>query len=100
MRGSRHKKKLTNLENGRRNASVAEEVEDQTALEVGDTNVLDQSKVHKLFHAGPSLVERVLGDADVILAIVGPSGRVSDGGVDVFEGNGYMEAGDISHGSH
>lgn len=69
-------------------ASVAEEVEDQATLEVGDTNVLDEAGVNQLLHTGPGLVERVVGGADLILAIVGPSGRIANRGVDVLESDG------------
>lgn len=81
---------VLDLEGSRRDLGVAEEVVEELGLEVGDTDALGETASDEGLHGGPCLLDGGLGRADLGLAVVVPAGRVSDGGVDVLEGDGEV----------
>lgn len=82
---------VLDLQGSRRDLGVAEEVVEELALEVGDTDALGELVLNEALHGSPGLLDGGLGGADLGLAIVVPAGRVSDGGVDVLEGDGEVD---------
>ena len=69
---------------------VAEEIHDELAVEVTDTDTLGQTFALDFLHGGPSFLDAGLAGDD-ILPVIGEAGRVAVGGVDVFEGDGEMD---------
>lgn len=78
---------VLDLESGWADLGVSEEIQNEGALEVGDTNGLGQLLLNEGLHGGPGLLDGGVAELNAGLLIVGPSGRVSDGGVDVLQGN-------------
>ena len=78
---------VLDLEGSWADAGVAEEVEDQRSLEVGDTNGAGDLVVNQLLHGGPGLLDGGVGELDRGLAIVVPSWWIADGWVDVLQGD-------------
>lgn len=64
---------------------VAGEVEEETTVVVGDTNVLGETLLLERLECGPGLVERSLDGGDLSV-LIGPAGRVLDLGVNVLDG--------------
>lgn len=81
---------VLDLEGGRADAGVAEEIIDQLSLEVGDTDAAGEAGIDELLHGGPGLLDGGLGGDNLIVLIV-PAGGVADGRVDVLEGDGEMD---------
>lgn len=81
---------VLDLEGGRLDAGIAEQVIDELGLEVGDTDALGETGVNQLLHGGPGLLGGSLGGADLGLAVVVPAGGVADAGVDVLKGDGEV----------
>lgn len=69
--------------------SVAEEIEDELAIEVADSNTLRHPLLDEVFHGSPGFLDRGIALHN-FLAVVGEAGRVADGGIDVFEGDGKV----------
>lgn len=80
---------VLDLEGGRADLGVAEEVVDQLGLEVGDTNAAGEAGIDEALHGGPGLLDGGLAGANLI-ALVVPAGRVADGGVDILKGDGEV----------
>ena len=69
---------------------IAEEIHDELAVEVADTDGFGQPLANKAFHSRPGLLNgSVTGDN--ILAVIGEARWVSLRGVDVFEGDGEVD---------
>ena len=81
---------VLDLEGGGADLGVAEEVVDQLALEVGDTNALGEALADEALHGGPGLLDAGIAGADLVALIV-PAGGVADRGVDVLEGDGEVD---------
>ena len=69
---------------------VAEEIEDEGALEVGDSNGLCETLLGDGFHGCPGLLDAGVGELVIFLAVEGPAGWVADGRVDVFQSDGEV----------
>ena len=82
---------VLDLEGGRADLGVAEEVVQELGLEVGDTDALGETLLDEALHGGPGLLDGGLGGADLALAVIVPAGRVADGRVDVLEGDGEVD---------
>lgn len=80
---------MLDLESDGSDASVAEEIEDECAVVVADSNALCQTLVDKLFHGLPGLGKACFGWGDLVV-FIGPARRVANGGVDVFESDGEV----------
>lgn len=81
---------VLNLESGRADARVAQQVHDQLGAEVADTNAAGELLVDQGLHGRPGLLDG--GIAELKLgAVAAPAWRVADGGVDVFQGNGEVD---------
>jgi len=81
---------VLDLESGRADLGVSEQVDDQRTLEVGNTNGLRVSLVDQALHSSPGLLDRSTALLHIVLPINSPSGRVSHGRVDVFESDGEV----------
>lgn len=82
---------VLDLQGGGADLGVAEEIEDERALEVGDANGLSQALADELLHSAPGLLDCSVGQLDVVLSVEGPLGRVSHGRVDVTQSDGEMD---------
>jgi hypothetical protein len=82
------------LEDGGFDASVAEEIDDESTLEVGDTDRLGKTKVDKVLHSLPGLLNGGLALNDLSIEGV-PPGRVAILGVDILESYGEVDVEDI-----
>lgn len=69
---------------------VAEQVQDELAVEVADADALGHALLHQVFHCRPGLLDRGITGDDV-LAVVGEAWRVAVRGVDVFERDGEVD---------
>lgn len=78
---------VLDLERSWADFGVAKQVEDQRALEVGDSDGLGVAFANEGLHGSPGFLNRGIAGLDVVLAVEGPSGWVADGGINVFECN-------------
>ena len=69
---------------------IAEEIQNELAVEVADADGFGQTLTHKAFHSRPGLLDGSI-TGDNILTIICETGWVSLGGVDVFEGDGEVD---------
>ena len=81
---------VLDLEGGRADLGVAEEVVDQLALEVGDADALGEAGGDEGLEGAPGLLDGGLAGADLVALIV-PAGGVADRGVDPLEGDGEVD---------
>lgn len=82
------------LEDGRGDASVAEEIEYEGTLEVGDTNRLGETEVNEVLHRLPGLLDGCFALNDFALE-VGPAGGVGVLGIDVLESHGEVDVEEV-----
>lgn len=81
---------VLDLEGGRTDTSVAQQIHQQLSAEVADTNAAGQLLVDQRFHGGPGLLNG--GVAELQLVVLGqPPGRVPDGRIDILERNGEVD---------
>ena len=69
---------------------VAKKIHDQLAIEVADPNTLRQSFLNKAFHGRPGLLNGGVS-RDSILTVISKAWWISNGGVNIFKGNGKMD---------
>ena len=81
---------MFDLEGGGRDLGVAEEIHEQLGVEVRNANGAGQALADELLHGLPSFLDSGVSGDDV-LAVVRETGRIADGRVDVFEGNGEVD---------
>lgn len=81
---------VLDLESGGCDSGVAEEVEHESTVVVGNTNALGETLVNQFLHGLVCLGERGLGEGDLVV-LVGPAGRVADAGVDILQGDGEVD---------
>lgn len=81
---------VLDLEGGRADASIAEEIHQQLGAEVAHTDAAGQLLVDQRLHGGPGLLDGGLAVLNLALG-VGPAGRVADTGVDVLQSNGEVD---------
>lgn len=81
---------VLDLESGRSDLGVAEEVEHEGTVVVGDTDALGETLADQLLHCLVCLGEGSLGESDLVV-LVGPAGRVADAGVDILQGDGEVD---------
>jgi len=82
------------LENGRADFGVTEEINKEGSLEVGNTDRLDQTEFNEFLQTFPGLLDRGLALADDALQVL-PSRGIGVFGVDVFESNGEVDVEDV-----
>lgn len=82
------------LEDGRLDARVAQEVDDEGTLEVGDTDRLDETKIDKVLHGLPGLLDGGLALNDLPLKVT-PARGVAILRVDVLESYGEVDVEDV-----
>jgi hypothetical protein len=82
---------VLDLQGGRADLGVAQQVENQRALEVGDTNRVCVSFSNQVLHCGPRLLDRGIAQLDTAPAIVAPFRRIPDRGINPSEGHGEMD---------
>lgn len=82
---------MLDLESCRSNACVVEKIEDGDAVEVADSNGVDEVGVDESFHRRPGLTNcgGGLNDMRTVDSRVEPAGWVADFGVHVFERNSF-----------
>ena len=81
---------VLDLESGRGDLGIAEEIIKELSLEVGDTDVLGETLGDEALHGAPRLLDRSVGADDLRLAVDVPAGRVADAGVNVLESDGEV----------
>lgn len=77
---------MFDLEGCGRDFGITEEIHEELAVEVADADGFGHTLAHKLLHSGPRLLDGSVPGDDV-LAIVSKAGRITLGGIDVFEGD-------------
>lgn len=82
---------VLNLERSRADPGVEEVVIHRLGLVVGDANAAGKAGIDQLLHGSPGLLEGGLAPSDLALAVVEPSGRIADAGVNVLEGSGEVD---------
>lgn len=82
---------VLDLQSSRADLRVAQQIQDQGALEIRNANRLCVSLANQALHRRPRLLDRSIAQLDFGLAIVKPLRGVPDGGVDVFESNGEVD---------
>lgn len=80
---------VLDLEGGRADAGVAEQVHQQLGAEVADADAASQLLVDQRLHGGPGLLDGGLAELDLALGVL-PAGRVAHTGVDVLESDGEV----------
>lgn len=81
---------VLDLEGRWADCGVAEEIEDERALEVGDTDGFREAFLGDRLHGCPGLLDAGVAELHVVLSVVSPSGWVAHGGVDVFKRDGEV----------
>lgn len=76
---------VLDLERSRADLGILQSVIHGLRLVVGDADAARQLLLDQLLHGSPGLLEGGLAPPDLLLAVVEPSGRVADAGVDVLE---------------
>lgn len=80
---------MLDLEGGRTNASVAQEVHDELSAEVAYTDAAGEFLVDQRLHGLPCFLDSGIAECDFAVC-AGPGGRVALGGVNPFECNGEV----------
>lgn len=79
---------VLDLEDGGDDLCAADDLEDQGAAEVGDTNALGEALLNDALESGPGAGERGLDGLHIVGgSVIGPAWWVADLGVDVAEGD-------------
>lgn len=81
---------VLDLEGSRADARIAQQVHDQLDTEVADANAAGEALVDQRLHGRPCLLDRGIAEFQ-LFTVAGPAWRVSDGGVDIFQGNGEVD---------
>lgn len=80
---------MLDLQRGRTNARIPQQIHDQLRREVTDTNAAGKLLVHERLHRCPGLLDR--GVAELQFVLLGlPARRVADRRVDVFQRDGEV----------
>lgn len=80
---------VLDLESGRTDTGVTEEIHQQLSAEVANTDAASHLLVHERLHGGPGLLDGSLAQLELVLG-VGPAGRVAHAGVNVLQGDGEV----------
>lgn len=80
---------MLDLESGRADAGVTEQVHQQLGAEVADTDAAGQLLVDQRLHGVPGLLDGGLAELDLALGVL-PAGRVAHTRVDVLESDGEV----------
>ena len=80
---------VLNLEGGRTNASMAQEVHDELNAEVANTDAAGELLVDQRLHCLPCLLNSGIAECDLTVC-AGPAGRVALGRVNPFECDGEV----------
>lgn len=86
---------VLDLENGRADLGISEKIQDQSALEVGNTDALCKLVVDQRLHSRPCLLDGRVAELVILLSVVGPSWWVADLRVDVFQGDWEVDVEEI-----
>lgn len=86
---------VLDLEDGWTDLGISEKVEDQSALEVRNSDALGKLLVDQRLHCLPSLLDRRVAELVILLTVESPSRRVADLGVNVFQGDWEMDVEEI-----
>lgn len=78
------------LQGGRLDGGVAEQIHDQLTVEIADADTLCQTFLRDRLHGRPRLLDG-RGAGHNFLAVVGKAGRITVRRVDVFQGDGEMD---------
>lgn len=78
------------LQSGRLDGGVADEIHDQLTVEVADADALGQAFLRDRLHGCPRFLDARRAGHD-FLAVVGESGRVAHRRIHVFEGDGEVD---------
>lgn len=78
---------MFDLQDGGADLRIAQEIEEQRALEIGDADTACETLFNQGLHSGPSLLDGGVAELDVVFAVEGPSGRITDFGIDVTQGD-------------
>lgn len=81
---------VLNLESGGSDSGVAEQVEHESTVVVGDTNALGETLVDQFLHGLVCLGKGSLGEGDLVV-LVGPAGRVANAGINILQGDGEVD---------
>lgn len=79
---------MLNLERGRTNASMAQEVHDELNAEVANTNAAGEFLVDQRLHGLPCFLDSGIAECDFAVCV--PAGRVANGRVNPFECDGEV----------
>jgi len=79
------------LENLRLVLGIAENINEERAVDVADTDVASETFVDELLHRLVRLLVRGILELYLALAIVVPLGRVASFGVDILDGDGEVD---------
>lgn len=82
---------VLDLQGGRADLGVPQQVIDELGLEVGDTNALGEATAYQPLHGSPSLLDGGLAGTDLGGTVIVPTRRVADRRVDVFKSDGEVD---------
>lgn len=82
------------LERGRGDLGVAQHIEEELGLEVGNANALGQTLLNEALHGSPGLLGSGLGPPGLLTGGA-PARGVPDGGVDIFESDREVDEEEI-----
>lgn len=82
---------VLNLQRSRANLGVDEGIVHRLGLVVGDTDASGKLLLYQLLHGTPGLLKGGLAPSNLALAVIEPSWRVTDLGVNILEGSGEVD---------
>lgn len=86
---------VLDLERSRGDLGVDEGFVHRLSLVVGDTDASGKALLYQLLHGTPGLLKGGLAPSNLTLAVIEPSWRVTDAGVNVLEGGGEVDEEEI-----
>ena len=79
-----------NLQGRRGDFGVTKDIHDELYSEITDSDTTCQSCVHKFLHSGPGFLNGGAAGDNGLAIVRRPTWRVSNGGINIFEGDGKV----------
>lgn len=81
---------MFDLQHRRMNFGISQTIQNQRSSIIRDANMFNQPLMNRFLHLPVRVLQRSLCISNLALPIICPAGGISNGGIDVFQGNGEV----------